>query len=210
LSTAKPSRIHPRTIPKHRRSLSSQGESCTTTLATHSFSPAAGTYPSAQTVTISDAANGTTIYYTTNGTTPTTSSTKYTGPITVGSSETVEAIAVATSVSGWVNSATGSAAYTITSPNCSATYRITPYIAVGGVWNTTSESTVTVPSATTSVDLGPWPQSGGSWSWTGPNGFTSTSREIDNIALPATTNTYTATYTFNGTSYTQAFIITVN
>jgi hypothetical protein len=92
---------------------SSQGESCTTVLATPTFSPAAGTYASAQTVTIADAANGVTIYYTTNGTSPTTSSTKYTGPITVSSSETVKAIAVATSVSGWAPSAVGSAAYTI-------------------------------------------------------------------------------------------------
>ena len=85
----------------------------TSTAATPTFSPAAGTYSSAQLVTISDTTSGATIYYTTNGTTPTTSSTKYTSAISVTSSETIEAIAVA---SGYNNSAVGSAAYTITLP----------------------------------------------------------------------------------------------
>ena len=81
------------------------------TVSTPTFSPAAGTYTSAQSVSISDATSGATIYYTTNGTTPTTSSTQYTGPITVSATETLEAIAVAT---GDTNSAVASATYTIT------------------------------------------------------------------------------------------------
>jgi len=80
--------------------------------ATPTFSPAAGTYSSAQTVTISDTTSGATIYYTTNGTTPTTSSSVYTGPIAVPSTETLEAIATAT---GYSQSAVGTAAYTISS-----------------------------------------------------------------------------------------------
>ena len=57
-------------------------------LPTPTFAPAAGTYTTSQSVTISDA-SGVTIYYTTNGTTPTTSSTKYTGAITVSATETL-------------------------------------------------------------------------------------------------------------------------
>jgi hypothetical protein len=81
-------------------------------VATPTFSPATGTYSSAQTVTISDSTSGSTIYYTTNGTTPTTSSTVYSSAITVSVTETLEAIATKT---GYTNSAVGSAAYTISS-----------------------------------------------------------------------------------------------
>jgi uncharacterized repeat protein (TIGR03803 family) len=58
------------------------------------FSPAPGTYSSAQSVTITDSSPKPTIYYTLNGATPTTGSTLYTGPITVSANETIKAIAV--------------------------------------------------------------------------------------------------------------------
>jgi hypothetical protein len=63
-------------------------------------------------VTISDATSGATIYYTANGTAPTTSSTHYTGPITVSSTGTLQAIAVDRDDT---NSAVASAGYTIAS-----------------------------------------------------------------------------------------------
>jgi hypothetical protein len=62
-------------------------------LASPVFSVAGGSYSSAQSVSIS-AAPGATIYFTTNGQQPTSSSSTYTGPISVGSSEIVQAIAV--------------------------------------------------------------------------------------------------------------------
>ena len=82
------------------------------TATTPTFSPGSGTYSGPQSVTIADATPGATIYYTANGTTPTTASTKYTGPVTVSASETLRAIAVA---SGLNNSAVASATYTINS-----------------------------------------------------------------------------------------------
>ena len=80
------------------------------TAATPTFSPAGGAYSSAQTVTITDATTGAAIFYTLDGTTPTTNSTPYGTPISVPSSETIEAIAVA---SGYTNSGVGTAIYTI-------------------------------------------------------------------------------------------------
>jgi hypothetical protein len=49
------------------------------------------------------------IYYTTDGSTPTTSSTLYSGPISVSTNETIKAIATAV---GSTTSAVGSATYT--------------------------------------------------------------------------------------------------
>jgi hypothetical protein len=80
--------------------------------ATPTFSPAGGTYASTQSVTIADATSGAAIYYTTDGSTPSTSSTKYTVPITVSSSETIRAVALAP---GSTLSAINPASYTIES-----------------------------------------------------------------------------------------------
>ncbi len=64
------------------------------------FSPPGGTYHASKTVTITDTTPHAEIYYTVDGSTPTTSSKKYTKPITVSSSETIEAIAVAPDYAG--------------------------------------------------------------------------------------------------------------
>ena len=89
------------------------------TAATPTFSPAGGTYASTQTVTIASTTPASRIYYTTNGTTPTTASTRYTRPITVATSQTVKAIATATN---FPNSSVASATYTIKA----ATVKVTP------------------------------------------------------------------------------------
>jgi hypothetical protein len=79
-------------------------------VATPTFSPGGGTYTSSMTVTISDSTSGATIYYTTDGSTPTTSSAVYSGPISINRTATVKAMAAA---SGMANSNIASDTYTL-------------------------------------------------------------------------------------------------
>ena len=72
------------------------------------FNPAPGTYSAAQTVRLVDATPDAAIYYTTDGSTPSTNSTQYKGPIAVGQNETIRAIATA---KGFAPSAVSSALY---------------------------------------------------------------------------------------------------
>ena len=76
------------------------------TVATPTFTPASGTYYSAQSVTIACATEGANIYYTLDGTTPTTSSIFYTGAITVDTTMTIKAIAMKDTAKSTVASAT--------------------------------------------------------------------------------------------------------
>jgi LysM repeat protein len=126
------------------------------------FSIAAGTYTTFQTVTVSDATAGTTIYFTTNGVAPTTASTKYSGAVTVSTTETMEAIAVET---GYTNSSVASAAYTINAglpvPSFSVaagTYTTSQTVSIS---DATAGTTIyyttngTAPTASSSVYSGP-------------------------------------------------------
>lgn len=79
-------------------------------VATPTFNPAEGTFTEAQSVTISCATDGATIYYTTDGSTPTTASTQYTEAINVSTTTTIKAIAVK---DGMTDSEVAQATYTI-------------------------------------------------------------------------------------------------
>jgi hypothetical protein len=103
------------------------------------FNPAQGTYGTEQTVAISDSNPDATIYYTINGTTPTTSSTIYTGTIAVSETETIEAIAVA---SGYSASSVASATYAFNPPG--GTPAPTPQFSpVGGSYSSAQTVTIT-------------------------------------------------------------------
>lgn len=80
-------------------------------VATPVISPAAGTYLRAQSVSLADATPGATIYYTTDGSTPTSNSTRYSGPIAVAANARVAAVAIAADGG---SSSVAQAAYTIT------------------------------------------------------------------------------------------------
>jgi PKD repeat protein len=107
---------------------------CQTGSAQHvakpAFNPVAGIYTSTQTVTISTATTNATIYYTTDGSTPSASSTPYLGAVNVSQTTTINAIGIA---SGMTNSAMASATYTImtlpliTSPFTASATEGTPF-----------------------------------------------------------------------------------
>ena len=84
--------------------------SATAATATPSFSEPSGTYSSTQSVSISSATAGSTIYFTTDGSAPSTSSNRYSAPVTVASSMVLKAIAIAPD---YANSDLAQASYVI-------------------------------------------------------------------------------------------------
>ncbi|MGD0733992.1 MAG: alpha-amylase family glycosyl hydrolase [Terracidiphilus sp.] len=81
--------------------------------ATPAFSVGTGTYSTLQSVVLSDSTSNSTIYYTTDGTAPTTGSAVYAAPIPMAATTTIEAMAAA---DGYTDSSIASATYTIQFP----------------------------------------------------------------------------------------------
>src|SRR5215469_5665095 len=81
--------------------------------ATPTFWPPAGTYSPTQ-IALADTTANSSIYYTTDGSTPTASSIRYTAPFSISATATVKAIATA---SGYSNSAVATSAYTVPAQN---------------------------------------------------------------------------------------------
>jgi beta-glucanase (GH16 family) len=91
----------------------SGGNNIQPVLSAPTFSPAPGAYTSTQNVALADGTASAAIYYTTDGTTPTTASKLYSSAIAVSSTTTISAIATA---SGYSNSTVVQGVYTITAP----------------------------------------------------------------------------------------------
>jgi len=83
------------------------------TVATPTFSPAAGNIEKGSEVTINCSTTGATIHYTTDGSAPTESSPVYSGAIAINSTTTIKAIAIK---EDYKNSAVATASYTVVLP----------------------------------------------------------------------------------------------
>ena len=91
-------------------------------VATPTASVATGSYSTIQSVTLACTTSGAVIYYTTDGTTPTTASSVYSTAVSISATTTLKVIAVAQGIT----SATASYTYTITTK--------TLYVYSGGAW----------------------------------------------------------------------------
>src|SRR5439155_781939 len=133
------------------------------------FSPAGGTYTSTLSVSISETTPGATIYYTTDGSTPTTASTPYTGPVPLTTTTTLKAMAAA---SGMANSSVASATYTISQAVAPPTFN-----PPGGSF----AGSVTVTMSTTT--------SGATIYYTSDGSTPTTASSVYTVPVPLTTTT---------------------
>ncbi len=108
------------------------------------FSPGSGSYSSAQSVALSTTTTSSTIRYTIDGSTPTTSSAAYAGPVAVAGSMTMKALATRT---GWVTSDAVAATYFVTLPGLAAP-TISP---AAGTYPTQRVIAITAPDSDATV-----------------------------------------------------------
>ena len=155
-----------------------------------SFSLPTGTYTSAQTVTVTDAAAGATIYYTTDGTTPTVVSNVYTGPITVSSTQTLKAIATAI---GHAQSPVTAAMYTIQLPQAPS-MTVAPSSTSVTTAQAFTVTVVVVGASGHAVPTGTVTLNSGSYNAVQTLASGSTTFSLAAGALPTGVNTLTAVY----------------
>jgi len=113
--------------------VATSGKASAQTVATPVLSPTAGAAYVQFSVTVTDATSGSTIYYTLDGSTPTTSSATVTsgGTVSITKSETLKVYAVK---SGLADSAVASAAYAVTGEVMAGQYHVVSLRSDGTVW----------------------------------------------------------------------------
>jgi hypothetical protein len=162
-------------------------------VATPTFSPAAGIYSSAQTVTISTTTSGASIRYTIDGSTPSeTAGTLYTSPVTVSSTTTIKAIAYATS---YTDSSVASATYTIQPPVATPAFTPAPGIYASALNVTISTTTSGASIRYTTDGSAPSETAGTLYSTPIPVSSTATIRAIAYATGYTDSSVASATYT---------------
>ena len=173
------------------------------TVATPTFSPAAGTYASTQSVAISSTTVGASIRYTMDGSTPSsTVGTVYSGPIAVSASTTLKAIAY---LAGWTDSAVNSAAYTIAGTVATPTF--SPAAGTYASTQSVAISTTTVGASIRYTTDGSTPSSTVGTVYSGPIAVsaTTTLKAIAYLAGWTDSAVNSAAYTITGTVATPTF-----
>jgi hypothetical protein len=182
------------------------------TASTPTFSPGAGTYSSTQTVTISTATPLAVLCYTTDGTTPTESAnlcsggttSTYTTPITVSTTQTVQAIAT---LVGYTDSSVGNATYTISAasiahigtPACTQTLSSGATTLTTASYSATSGSTIYLAIDTLGTAPTPTVVDSGTYNSYSQQGSTVTANSYYNALMFGTgadANTRTGAMTF--------------
>ena len=180
-------------------------ESGSSTCATPTYSPVAGSYGPTQSVTISCATVGSSITYTTDGSTPVPGShgTVYTTPVSVASSLTIKSVA---SAGGYLNSSEADATYTITGAAANPVYS-----PAAGSYGPTQSVTITcsTPSSTITYTIDgstPIPGVHGTvYSGAITVAVTTTIKAIASASGYANSSEIDATYTITGACATPTY-----
>ena len=181
------------------------------TVATPTITPNGGSYSGSVPVTMQTATSGASIYYTTNGSTPTPSSSLYTGTMSLTSSATVKAKAFKT---GYNASADASASFIVSQPFSFSVSNAGNISVIAGSSVTNSISTTLASGSAQAVTFlasGLPTGATASFSSTSCSPACSSTLTINtNSSTPAGSSNITVTATGGGVTKTTTFSLTVS